>query len=110
MIAMLMAAAMTTAPINCRPKDLWRRQAGQSCLTPGPTIAPAHVEAVHRQLKALVQARGELDPATAAAMKAENAKHMAAQGIRRRSGPPADPAPFRKFESRAAPKVCPYAN
>lgn len=109
MIALLMAAALAAPTVNCRPKDLWRRQAGQTCLTPGPVIAPAHMEAVRRQLKSLVQAKGELDPATAAAIKAEAAKTMAAKGLRRRYGPPSDLTPFRKFDAHPGPRVTPYS-
>lgn len=109
MIVLLMAAAMTVPQSNCRPKDLWRRQAGQACLTPGPIIAPAHMEAVRRQLKSLIQSKGALDPATAAAIQAQTQKSMAAQGLRHRHGPPLDPRPFRRFDARPAPKVSPYA-
>lgn len=111
MIALLLAAAMTGAPaLNCRPKDLWRRQAGQICLTPGPVIAPAHMDAVRRQLKTLIAAKGELDPATAAAIKANAAKSMAAKGIRRRYGAPSDLTPYRKFEVHPGPRVTPYSD
>ena len=109
MIAMLMAAAMAGAPVNCRPKELWRRQAGQTCLTPGPVIAPAHIDAVRRQLKSLQQAKGELDPQTAAAISGERAKRMADKGLRRRVGAPAELTPFRRFVARPGPKVSPYA-
>jgi hypothetical protein len=68
------------------------------------------VEAVRRQLKALIKSNGELDPAMTAAIKAQTEKAMAARGIRRRLGPPADIRPFRQFEARPAPKVSPYAD
>jgi hypothetical protein len=109
MMIMLMAAAMLASPVNCRPKELFRRQAGQSCISPGPTIAPAHMDAIRHQLKSLIASHGQLDPATDATIKAEAAKTMAAKGIRRRYGPAADPAPFHKFEARPAPKVSPYS-
>jgi hypothetical protein len=108
MIALLLAAGLMTSPVNCRPKELFRRQAGQTCLSPGPTIAPAHLDAARRQVKTLMKADGQPDPATTAAIKAQAARAMAAQGIRRRPGPPADLTPFRRFEARPAPKVSPY--
>lgn len=108
MIVLLMAAAMLAPPVNCRPKDLFRRQAGQTCISPGPTIAPAHVEAVRRQLKSLIRAHGQLDPAMTAAIKADAAKAMAARGMRRREGPPADLPPFRQFQTRPGPRISPY--
>jgi hypothetical protein len=110
MIALLLAAGLMASPVNCRPKELFRRQAGQSCISPGPTIAPAHVEAARRQLKALIKSNGELDPATTAAIKAQAQKTMAAQGIRRRPGAPANLTPFRRFDAKPAPKVSPYAD
>ncbi|MHB8285037.1 MAG: hypothetical protein ACYDD1_10215 [Caulobacteraceae bacterium] len=109
MIALLMAAGMMAAPVNCRPKELFRRQAGQTCISPGPHIAPAHMDAIRHQLKSLIASQGQLDPAAAAAVKAEAAKTMAAKGIRRRYGPVADTAPFRKFEARPAPTISHYA-
>lgn len=110
MILLLMAAALAaTPPITCRPKDLWRRQAGQICFTPGTTLAPAHMEAMHRPLKTLAQAKGELDPPTADAIRTQAAKAMAAKGIRRRYGAPAGLAPFRQFEVHPGPRTTPYA-
>jgi hypothetical protein len=108
MIALLLAAGFMAAPVNCRPKELFRRQAGQTCLAPGPTIAPAHVDPARRQIKALIKSKDQPDPAMTAAIKAQAARAMAAQGIRRRPGPAADLTPFRRFEAKPAPKVSPY--